>query len=226
MQGIVLKESCENLITYYKHLRISTTRYFPLSEHGISLFDHLSSEEDSSLRKVDLEQSLSIMFLKNALEKISKKVRCKIDETVGSDARNNRFVQIISSGRSGTYFLRTQLLTHSEKIVPIHNILTIPSLNIRSLLSIIQIALVSESNKNVCISNAQLTILSNHLEKHLLLFCLELIGYSNRLNKLPVIINHWWSPFAVLLKSILPRLEFISLTRDRECLEYSMVEKY
>ena len=111
-------------------------------------------------------------------------------------------------------------------MVPVHNVYTIPSQEIRSILSIIQTFYFSDSDNDLPISKDQLSILALHIERHMLVFCTELLAYINRFNKVPVIINHWWSPFAFFLKPIFPNLEFLSLTRDRQSLMYSMVEKF
>lgn len=219
-------EKSNTIYHYYNNIKLSVDRYInPPPQEGF-LFNTLSPYENASLRSAANKNLITKMDISNFFDIVANKVKHQLDAAIGSDARFKRILQVISCGRSGTYFLRTQLLNHSANIVPIHNVYTIPSLNIRSLLSIIQSYALSESDQVLPISKEQLSILAKHVERHLLVFCIELLAYMNRFNKVPVIINHWWSHFAFLLKSILPNLEFISLTRDRKSLMYSMVEKY
>ena len=197
-----------------------------MRNEGLNLFGLLTEDGHQKLETRDTNNIATRDDINNTLNSICNNVKEKIDLDINSKSRQIKLIQAISNGRSGTYFLRTTLLSYSENIVPIHNTYTIPPLKDRSLLTMAQAISMGSNEEAISINLDQLSILAMRLEKHLLFFCIELISYANRFNKLPVIINHWWSPFALLLKSIFPNLEFISLTRSRQDLMHSMVEKY
>lgn len=218
------------LLEFYRGIKLSELRIFyvqaSLQPFGLGAVPVYNGKPLIQIfRQHSATQSVSKGQIRAALSEIVVNIKEQLEHSFGIQELSGPCFQVLSPGRSGTFFLRSLLLKHADKFVPIHNIYSVPYKENVSLFCILYSIANSDSLDCLDIDDSQLFLTCKIVECHLLALCIELFAYIKQFQKIPVIINHWICPFSFILKSIFPDLQFLSLDRDRDSLKYSLVEK-
>ena len=213
----LLSETCrqrlseESLFRYYNNQKLCRHRYCYPQDESYELFGLLAGVYTRSqwILNPSHDEYLSLDQVLHFRKDIIESVQQAIDRLFSFDVRSFPLYQVISPGRSGTYLLRSLILDNADSMAPIHSTFQSPSWSVKCVFFMSELFSQGALGENkLSLSSRQMQIMSSAMKSHLVLFCLELIACFLRFEKVPLIINHWWTPSALLLKEILPGLRF------------------
>jgi hypothetical protein len=210
-----------------RSLRLSRHRYFYLRPEAATLFGALSSM--SRIEDLIISESIfsdgdasGCLFYDDVASIISNDLTTMFDQSL---FHSKDIYQCISAGRSGTYYLRTLLVGNSVNLYPIHNLVSLPTHGLRSIVANIGSSMADTKQTSCftltgCCYDWMVSLTAEYLTTILAEILLSIEkGYR------PVIVNHWLVPFAPIFKRVFPALSFLTLVRKREDLIFSMKKK-
>lgn len=141
------------------------------------------------------------------------------------DLSSIEVIQVLSTGRAGTSFLRQLIAEFSTKFYSAHEIYNIPTLEARSVLQVIINQISIGKGDLVYELSVKSQALKDYLIFHIALFSAEIISHHQQKKPL-AILNHWWTPFSLVFAQIFPNIKFIQLYREQDELLFALINKH